>query len=53
MYLIAGINLVMLSANRVEETVSWMDCVNDCLKEVNRETSCADEYEKLKEQFVV
>lgn len=38
---------------RVEETVTWMDCVNDCLKEVNKETSCADEYEKNKEKFVV
>lgn len=43
----------MLCANRVEETVTWMDCVNDSLKEVNRETSCADEYEKNKEKFVV
>ncbi|XP_050705317.1 muscle-specific protein 300 kDa-like [Eriocheir sinensis] len=38
--------------NKVEETVTWMDCVNDCLKEVNRETSYADEYEKNKEKFV-
>lgn len=27
--------------------------MNDSLKEVNRETSCADEYEKNKEKFVV
>lgn len=30
-----------------------MDGVNDCLKEINREAAGAEDYEKLKDKFVV
>ncbi|KAK3865215.1 hypothetical protein Pcinc_029165 [Petrolisthes cinctipes] len=38
--------------NKVEETVVWMDGVNDCLKEINREAASAEDYEKLKDKYV-